>query len=81
DEFAALLVEADEERGERVRQRLCDTVEGLRLLAEDGGHIGLSVSIGAAHFPETATEAHALLREADIALYRAKREPRRPPAG
>ncbi|MCG8469193.1 MAG: sensor domain-containing diguanylate cyclase [Gemmatimonadetes bacterium] len=73
DEFAVLLVEADQERGERVMERLAGTVRGLRLMSEEGGDLGLSISIGQSTFPESGSEAKALLREADIALYRSKR--------
>jgi len=76
DEFAALLVEADEERGEQVTDRLRRTVGGLRLLSEDGGELDLSVSIGRSRFPESGLDAKSLLRVADVALYRSKRENR-----
>jgi len=80
DEFAALLVEADEERGRQVLKRLDATVRGLRLMSEDGGDLDLSISIGMSIFPDAGTDAKALLREADITLYRAKRRGKRAPA-
>ncbi len=76
DEFAVLLVEADAERGERVTQRLQTTVLGLRLISDEGGDLDLSVSIGSAHYPSAGLDAKALLREADLALYRSKRQGR-----
>lgn len=78
DEFAALLVEADEERGREVMDRLDATVRGLHLMSEDGGDLDLSISIGLSMFPQAGADAKALLREADITLYRSKRRGKRP---
>ncbi|MDX1396310.1 MAG: sensor domain-containing diguanylate cyclase [Gemmatimonadota bacterium] len=76
DEFAALLIEADEERAIEVCQRLRRTVQTLRLISEDGGDIDMTISAGIAIFPDDGGDVKALMRGADMALYRAKDEGR-----
>jgi diguanylate cyclase (GGDEF)-like protein len=76
DEFAALVIEADPERAVAVTDRLRRHVQGLTLMADDGSEIGLTVSAGIAFYPESGSDVKGLLREADVALYRAKREGR-----
>ncbi|HEX7011545.1 MAG TPA: EAL domain-containing protein [Steroidobacteraceae bacterium] len=55
-------------------QRLCSSVleEFQRSLSVHGRELRISVSLGASVFPDHATDAHALLRAADSALFRAK---------
>jgi diguanylate cyclase (GGDEF)-like protein len=71
DEFAAYLVEADEEAGSRLLERLGDQVDELVA----GGELpaGFAFSAGLAHFPDEAGDADALFRVADRRLYEAKR--------
>ena len=71
DEFAAYLVEADEEAGSRLLERLGD--QGDELVA--GGELpaGFAFSAGLAHFPDEAGDTDALFRVADRRLYEAKR--------
>jgi diguanylate cyclase (GGDEF)-like protein len=71
DEFAACLVEADEEAGSRLLGRLGDRVD--ELVGEGELPPGYSFSAGLAHFPDEAAEADALFRVADQRLYEAKR--------
>jgi diguanylate cyclase (GGDEF)-like protein len=76
DEFAALVIEADPERAIAVTDRLRRHVKGLMLISDEGSEIHLTVSAGIAFFPESGSDVKSLLREADVALYRAKREGR-----
>jgi len=76
DEFAAILSQADEERALDVSERLQRTVRSLRLISEEGGDISLTVSAGIAVYPEAGADVKTLMREADTAMYRAKREGR-----
>jgi diguanylate cyclase (GGDEF)-like protein len=76
DEFAALVIEADPDRAIAVTDRLRRHVQGLTLMADDGTEIKLTVSAGIAFYPESGSDVKSLLREADVALYRAKREGR-----
>lgn len=60
------------ERAENIRAK----IGGLRVMRE-GRNIGpVTASIGVAIFPDHANDAEGLLRAADAALYRAKREGR-----
>jgi GGDEF domain-containing protein len=61
DEFAAYLVEADEEAGRRLI---------ARLRKQPGS---FAFSAGAAHYPSDALDGDALFRLADERLYTAKR--------
>jgi diguanylate cyclase (GGDEF)-like protein len=55
-------------------EALCDHVldEFQRSLAVHGRELRISVSVGASIYPDHAADAHALLRAADTALFRAK---------
>jgi diguanylate cyclase (GGDEF)-like protein len=67
DEFAAYLVEADDEAGARLIARLHERVEELGDVRE------LSFSAGTAHYPDEAVDVDGLFRVADERLYSAKR--------
>ncbi|HSC51888.1 MAG TPA: GGDEF domain-containing protein [Gaiellaceae bacterium] len=71
DEFAAYLVEADEEAGSRLLSRLDDRVD--ELVAAGELPAPCSFSAGLAHFPDEAADADALFRLADQRLYETKR--------
>jgi diguanylate cyclase (GGDEF)-like protein len=71
DEFAAYLVEIDEETVARLLDRLHDRVDELIELGELP--TGWSFSAGSASFPDEAGDVDALFRLADSRLYEAKR--------
>jgi diguanylate cyclase (GGDEF)-like protein/PAS domain S-box-containing protein len=71
DEFAVLLPRASEEQAEAVARRLLEALEGP--FAVPGRMITTGASIGIAMFPTHATGADALMRQADVAMYAAKR--------
>jgi diguanylate cyclase (GGDEF)-like protein len=71
DEFAACLVESDEEAAGRFAARLVDSID--ELVAHGELPEGFSVSAGVAHFPTEAGDAKTLFTRADERLYEAKR--------
>ncbi|HKW88667.1 MAG TPA: MASE1 domain-containing protein [Candidatus Acidoferrales bacterium] len=74
DEFAVVLPETDlaqvRQIGARIRERL----------ASDGENPPITVSVGAATFPEDGKTIETLMSAADQALYGMKRDPSRRPA-
>lgn len=71
DEFTVLLPEIDSiEKVTRVAERILEAfIPPFRLA---GKELTISASIGIALYPQSGRDAEALLRNADIALYRAK---------
>ena len=67
DEFALVLPETGMNAAQEVARRICDRV------AEDGELPFISVSAGAAVYPQDGETLEALIGAADRALYRAKR--------
>jgi len=73
DEFVALLAETDAEQASRVMHRIRAATE--RSSIEVGGHmIRLSVSVGAASFPDDSEGLRELIAAADAAMYRDKEQ-------
>jgi diguanylate cyclase (GGDEF)-like protein len=71
DEFTVLLEDA--QSTEAVRARAGALIESLQHpLSVDGRVLSTSASIGASLYPDHARDADALLRAADVALFRAK---------
>jgi diguanylate cyclase (GGDEF)-like protein len=71
DEFTVLLSDLkDDDEAVAVGERILD---GLRQpFVVDGQELFLSVSVGSAFYPEDGEDADALLKNADVAMYRAK---------
>jgi diguanylate cyclase (GGDEF)-like protein len=67
DEFALVLPEAGAQAAQRVAQRICERLKA------DGQVPPVTVSIGAAVFPQDGRTAEELLNTADRALYGMKR--------
>jgi diguanylate cyclase (GGDEF)-like protein len=74
DEFAVLLPGGEAEQ-QRIRQAL-EALQG-QALTHGGRSWALSLSIGAARFPEDADCPDVLVKNADLALYQAKQQGRR----
>jgi diguanylate cyclase (GGDEF)-like protein/PAS domain S-box-containing protein len=71
DEFVVLLQSpAHEESNYRIAQRMIAAIAAPFTLR--GQHVKLTCSIGLAVFPRDGSDAEALLRNADAAMYRAK---------
>ncbi|MFL5866892.1 MAG: diguanylate cyclase [Thermoleophilaceae bacterium] len=71
EEFVVLLPGLDVPRGVEVAERLREAIEGIR-----PGDLELTVSLGVAAAEGAGVRQESLLRAADEALYRAKREGR-----
>jgi len=69
DEFAVVLPEAGQEAAASVSRRICER------LAKDGEFPQVTVSVGAAVFPEDGETIEELFNAADRALYGMKRRP------
>jgi diguanylate cyclase (GGDEF)-like protein/PAS domain S-box-containing protein len=75
DEFAVILCDLpDRSEALALGRRLM--IEAAMPFRIDGSRADLTVSIGVALYPEDGTDATALIRNADIALYQVKREGR-----
>lgn len=76
EEFAILLPRADKEPALEIAQRLRMKLSEQRVIASDGSEISFTVSGGVAALRPLTRDLHELLRNADNALYQAKREGR-----
>jgi diguanylate cyclase (GGDEF)-like protein len=72
DEFVVLLPMTDPEKASRVGERIREQVSTHPFPRRKR----VTVSVGIAGYPESGSEAHPILMEADRALYRAKGEGR-----
>lgn len=72
EEFAMLLPATDIENAMGVAERMRQTLAQTAVTTCDGNAIFLTVSIGVAEVDDKLRDLKALLRVADIALYRAK---------
>ncbi|GAA0791729.1 putative bifunctional diguanylate cyclase/phosphodiesterase [Marinobacterium sediminicola] len=70
DEFAVLLMDASVDGAAEVAQKLVKAISHPANI--DGYHLQVSTSIGISLFPEDGTEASALLKNADTAMYHSK---------
>lgn len=72
EEYAALLINLDEQTGLKVAQRLCQQVaEQLQCIA--GAQVGLTISIGMVHLIPAQHDSIAAFKLADEALYASKK--------
>ncbi len=76
EEFIILLPETGVEYAHDLAERLRSQIEDGVVTSDDGMEIGITVSIGVAVFPDHAENIHDLVKAADKALYRAKRQGR-----
>ena len=72
DEFSVLLVGMDKSGAEQMAARLIDSIN--QPYAADGHHISIGASIGISLAPEDGLDLERLVKNADLALYRAKQE-------
>ncbi|MFW6161122.1 MAG: diguanylate cyclase [Planctomycetota bacterium] len=72
DEFAVILPDTDVDRARYLAERLRGAIRAVRPLADEGGKIIVSVSVGVAEFDEDMRGIGPLIAHAEGALYRAK---------
>jgi diguanylate cyclase (GGDEF)-like protein len=72
DEFSVMLVGMDKAGADQWARRLIDTLS--QPYAVDGHQVGIGASIGIALAPEDGLDLERLVKNADLALYRAKQE-------
>ena len=72
DEFAILLQNSPSEQAARASQQIIKALE--EPITYDEQPLDVGASIGIAHYPEHGEDASALMRNADIAMYVAKRK-------
>jgi diguanylate cyclase (GGDEF)-like protein len=72
DEFAVVLPETGPEGALAVARRVRERMTAHRFLAAQGCDIRLTVSVGVATLPDTASSPQELLAAADKAMYRVK---------
>lgn len=76
EEFALMLPRANASATEEMLQRLRQVVAAIRISGDDEASFGFTMSAGVSELRPQARSLGDLLREADAALYRAKREGR-----
>ncbi|WP_052367573.1 sensor domain-containing diguanylate cyclase [Algiphilus aromaticivorans] len=76
EEFALMLPRANASAAAEMLQRLRQVVAAIRVSADVGQVFGFTMSVGVSELRPQARSQKDLLREADAALYRAKREGR-----
>jgi len=75
EEFIVLLPETDVHMAQNVAERLCETIEEMRVKGRRGG-VSITLSLGVAELKETRSDLDSLLDAADKALYKAKQQGR-----
>ena len=76
EEFSVILLDCPLERAVEVAERIRKNVEESTFNLSSGNRIGITVSIGVSSYPEYTSDPEKLVEQADIALYKAKREGR-----
>lgn len=76
EEFAAVLVETDEQHALGVAERLCATVADTTIAPQEGVSLRVTISLGITELKGRALGFDSLLKEADLALYEAKQSGR-----
>lgn len=71
EEFAAILPGCNAENALKVGERIRRNVE-QKIFAADGLQLRITVSVGVTTFPDYAQNEEELIRQSDMALYRAK---------
>ncbi|MDP4089419.1 MAG: GGDEF domain-containing protein [Bacillota bacterium] len=72
EEFCVLLINCSQERAAEIGKQICDEVKNHKFDIGDNRSINITVSVGAATYPDTIDDSEMLLKQADDSLYKAK---------
>lgn len=72
EEFTVLLLDCASKQALEIAEKLRKTIEKYNFVLLDGEKINITVSIGVATYPDTTTDIHTIIKQADSALYVAK---------
>jgi diguanylate cyclase (GGDEF)-like protein len=75
EEFV-VLIPSDEESGKETGDRLREAIARIQVPVGQGRTAGMTVSVGVANYPQSATSKAELLDKADQLLYASKRNGR-----
>ncbi|MFD2993648.1 GGDEF domain-containing protein [Fictibacillus nanhaiensis] len=73
EEFTVLLVDCSLDQAKKIAERIRSTVEEHAFLLNSGTEVNITVSVGLSNFPETTRNGSMIIKDADKALYEAKR--------
>jgi diguanylate cyclase (GGDEF)-like protein/PAS domain S-box-containing protein len=76
EEFALIILDADLHSVRRIAEHMCASVHHLNVWSHGQSLGRVTLSLGAAIFPEDGTTADEVIRAADAALYQAKAQGR-----
>ena len=71
DEFAVVLLGNNQEQAEMISMKIADVLDTPFMI--EGHSLKVGISIGIAMYPEHASDTDTLVRQADQAMYKAKR--------
>ncbi|HJV44998.1 MAG TPA: EAL domain-containing protein, partial [Bacillota bacterium] len=71
DEFTIIVAETNQERMVQLAERILELQETPIFVEEQ--ELYLSASIGISFYPDHATDSHTLMKNADVAMYQAKK--------
>ncbi|MED1865313.1 diguanylate cyclase [Fictibacillus nanhaiensis] len=73
EEFTVLLVDCSLNQAQKIAERIRSTVEQHAFVLNSGKEVNITVSVGVSNFPETTTNGNLIIKDADKALYEAKK--------
>jgi diguanylate cyclase len=76
EEFSAILPDCPKDQALIIGERLRLAVEKHTFILPDGTKVNITVSIGASSYPDSLDNIDTIIKQADLALYRAKQSGR-----
>lgn len=76
EEFTIMLLDCTNHRALEIAERIRSTVENETFPISSGKQLHITISIGISNYPETTDDTNLLIKQADIALYAAKKSGR-----